>query len=82
LPRDPHSGSRWSLAAALIPADGFYEWGKKGKEKSPYLLYALADDSVFAFAGLWDRWRNPEREVIETFSIITTSANALVSENP
>jgi putative SOS response-associated peptidase YedK len=62
----------------LIPADGFYEWAKTGKEKSPY-CFALVDDSVFAFAGIWDRWRNPEKELIETFSIITTSANALVS---
>jgi hypothetical protein len=36
-------------------------------------------DSVFAFAGIWDRWRNPKNELIETCSIITTSANALVS---
>jgi putative SOS response-associated peptidase YedK len=62
----------------LIPADGFYEWVKKGKEKSPF-CFTLVDDSVFAFAGIWDRWRNPESELVETCSIITTSANALVS---
>jgi len=62
----------------LIPADGFYEWAKKGKEKSPY-CFALVDDSIFAFAGIWDRWRNREKQLIETCSIITTSANALIS---
>jgi putative SOS response-associated peptidase YedK len=72
--REPFESRR-----CLIPADGFYEWAKKGKAKSPY-CFALVDDSIFAFAGIWDRWRNPEKELIKTFSIITTSANALVSE--
>jgi putative SOS response-associated peptidase YedK len=62
----------------LIPADGFYEWAKQGKEKAPY-CFTLADDSVFAFAGLWDRWTNPEGEWLQTCSIITTSANPLVA---
>ena len=63
----------------LIPADGFYEWSKFSKGKSPF-CFTLADDSVFAFAGIWDRWKNPERELVETCSIITTSANALLSD--
>jgi putative SOS response-associated peptidase YedK len=63
----------------LIPADGFYEWAKEGKAKVPY-CFTLADDSVFAFAGLWDRWKNPQGEQVQTCSIITTNANPLVSE--
>jgi putative SOS response-associated peptidase YedK len=62
----------------LIPADGFYEWAREGKAKSPY-CFTLMDDSVFAFAGIWDRWKNPLGETIQTCSIITTSANPLVS---
>jgi len=62
----------------LIPADAFYEWVQEGKQKSPF-CFLLADDSVFAFAGIWDRWRNPDKEWIETCSIITTSANALLA---
>ena len=42
--------------------------------------FTLADDSIFAFAGIWDRWKNPERAIVETCSIITTSANALLSD--
>ena len=63
----------------LILADGFYEWAKFSKGKSPF-CFTLTDDSVFAFAGIWDRWKNSERELVETCSIITTSANALVSD--
>jgi putative SOS response-associated peptidase YedK len=62
----------------LIPADGFYEWQTKGKVKSPF-CFALADDSLFAFAGIWEAWKNPEKEFVETCSIITTSANSLLS---
>ena len=42
----------------LIPADGFYEWKKDGKVKTPF-CFTMADDSIFAFAGLWETWRNP-----------------------
>jgi putative SOS response-associated peptidase YedK len=61
----------------LIPADGFYEWAKEGNAKSPY-CFARADDAVFAFAGLWDRWKSPDGELLHSCSIITTTANALV----
>src|SRR5882672_11559582 len=64
----------------LIPADGFYEWQKLGpKEKQPY-NFGMIDDSVFAFAGLWERWRDPVGEVIETYSVLTTQPNALVAD--
>ncbi|MBZ5667336.1 MAG: SOS response-associated peptidase [Acidobacteriia bacterium] len=63
----------------LIPADGFYEWSKFSKGKSSF-CFTLADDSVFAFAGIWDRWKDPDRKLVETCSIITTSANALLSD--
>jgi putative SOS response-associated peptidase YedK len=63
----------------LVPADGFYEWAKKAKMKVPY-CFALADDSTFAFAGIWDRWKDPWGEQLPTCSIVTTSANPLVSE--
>lgn len=61
----------------LIPADGFYEWRKEGKQKQPY-RFTLADQSPFAFAGLWDRWVSPEGSEIISCSIITTEANDIV----
>jgi putative SOS response-associated peptidase YedK len=42
----------------LIPTDGFYEWRPTPRGKQPYRI-ALADGSMFAFAGLWERWRDP-----------------------
>jgi putative SOS response-associated peptidase YedK len=68
------------LRRCLVPADGFYEWQNIGtKQKQPY-NFGLTDDSVFAFAGLWERWRNPANEVVETCTILTTKANPLVAD--
>lgn len=61
----------------LIPADGFYEWGKDGKEKVPYYFRMKADEP-FALAGLWERWRDPAGVVLETCTIVTTTPNELV----
>ena len=65
----------------LVPADAFYEWQKLGsKEKQPY-SFGMLDDSVFAFAGLWEHWRDPEKanEVVETCTILTSKPNSLVA---
>ena len=49
------------------------------KEKQPY-NFGLADDSLFAFAGLWERWRDPAGEFLETCTILTTKPNSLVAD--
>jgi putative SOS response-associated peptidase YedK len=65
----------------LIPADGFYEWKKvDSKTKQPY-CFMLSDESVFAFAGIWASWTEPDtRKVVETCSILTTTPNMLTSD--
>jgi len=63
----------------LIPVDGFYEWqavpGQKIKQ--PFHI-GLKDSPVFAFAGLWESWVDPEGKPVETSSIITTDANEAI----
>lgn len=63
----------------LVPADWFYEWQKiDAKTKQPYAI-ALQDGSLFAFAGLWESWKDKARgERLETYTIITTDPNELV----
>jgi putative SOS response-associated peptidase YedK len=63
----------------IIPATGFYEWDKKGKEKVPY-YFKLNDRELFGFAGLWDTWKSEEGELVNTFTIITTVANSDVKK--
>jgi len=58
----------------LIPANGFFEWDKSFKPSKP-VDFHLANDTPFAFAGLWDEWADKATgEVRETFCIVTTSA--------
>jgi putative SOS response-associated peptidase YedK len=63
----------------LIPADGFYEWQiiQGSKVKQPWFI-VLEDREPMAFAGLWEQWRSPEGEELESCSIIVTEANELM----
>ncbi len=66
----------------LVPADAFYEWKKLPTGKQPYVL-RLRDGQPFAFAGLWEQWRDsaqPHEPPLETFTILTTTANSVVVE--
>ena len=63
----------------LIPADGFYEWKKAGNDRQPY-HFGMKDDALFAFAGLWYRWRSPTGQVLESCSILTTVPNELLKD--
>lgn len=62
----------------LIPADGFFEWKKANKRKTPYRIL-LKNEEIFSFAGLWDSWVSPQGEIINFFTIITTVANEVLS---
>ncbi len=62
----------------LVPASGFYEWKKEGKQKIPYYI-RVPEDPLFAFAGLYDRWCNPEGVTVSTYTIVTCNANPLVA---
>jgi len=72
--REPFKSQR-----CLVPADGFYEWQRNGRTKQPY-CFEVNGGEVFAFAGLWDRWRNPQGDVVESCTIMTTTPNSLVSD--
>src|SRR3546814_6715539 len=75
-----------------IPADGFYEWQKtgpaagaaKGKGKAPKQPYFISrpDGEPYAFAGLWEVWRGPDKdqEPLRSCTIITTSPNDVMAK--
>ena len=62
----------------ILPADGFYEWQKlDAKTKQPYLIQ-MKDQSLFGFAGLWERWKDKTSdETVQSCTIITTELNEL-----
>jgi putative SOS response-associated peptidase YedK len=64
----------------LVPADGFYEWkALDPKTRQPY-AFAMRDGAPFAFAGLWDAWREPDGGWLRSFAIITTDPNELTAK--
>ncbi|MCY4551940.1 MAG: SOS response-associated peptidase [Defluviicoccus sp.] len=91
--RSETAGEKPSFRAAmrarrcLIPADGFYEWTRRGTVRQPWLI-AREDGAPFVFAGLWERWTVPRGavltgslaelrpgEAIETCTVLTAAAN-------
>ena len=62
----------------LVPASGFYEWRQTGQGKQPYWI-GMQGGELFAFAGLYDIWRDREGNELYSYTIITTPPNDLVA---
>lgn len=62
----------------LIIADGFYEWRQTEKGRKVPVYVRLKSKKPFGFAGLWERWKSPEGQTIQTCTIITTEPNDLI----
>ena len=70
---------RTALASrrCLVIADGFYEWQRVGNARKP-MRVAMKSGELFAFAGLWDSWRDPAGDIVRSCTIITTEPNELL----
>jgi len=68
----------FNLRRCLIPADGFYEWQRQGATKTPF-CFEVNGGELFAFAGIWEGWKDPSGNWIRTCSILTTTPNAVTS---
>lgn len=79
LPQKPSFRGPLKNKRCLIPATGFYEWDKKGKTKIPH-YFRLKNREMFAFAGLFDSWKDGSGQEIQTYTIITIEANELVGK--
>ena len=67
----------------LILANAFVEGTTKEKLSKPFLVYLQKPFTLFAFAGIWDTWLNPETaELHHSFAIITTVPNTLLQKIP
>ena len=62
----------------LVPADAYYEWKQGTSPKQPYAIRPR-DGGLFAFAGVWENWKNPDGEWIRTATIVTTAANNVMA---
>lgn len=63
----------------LVPASGFFEWKKVGTKKIPFYFH-LPESPLFAFAGLYDQWIDPEGKPLLTYTIITSEPNVLIAK--
>jgi putative SOS response-associated peptidase YedK len=67
--------SAFAKRRCIVPAAAFYEWQAGPAGKTPYAI-ARVDGDPMAFAGIWEGWRSPEGDILRTFAIVTTAANA------
>jgi putative SOS response-associated peptidase YedK len=78
LPEKPSFRDLVGRRPCLIIADGFYEWKRDGKRKTPMHI-RLRSGRPFAMAGLWDRWIPPEGgPPVHSCTILTTEPNDLI----
>ena len=61
----------------IVPARGFFEWLHEGKNKTPMYIHRK-DGSPLDLAGIWEEWKAPDGSLLNTFAILTTTANKLV----
>jgi putative SOS response-associated peptidase YedK len=80
LAEKPSFRNAFKARRCLIPSSGFYEWKRLGDKagKQPFYFY-LPGKPVFGFAGLWETWKTEAGAQLESCTIITTTANAVLA---
>jgi putative SOS response-associated peptidase YedK len=78
-PEKPSFRRAFRERRCLIPADGFYEWKRVNGGKQPYYIH-MKEERPFAFAGLWESWKDEGGPEIRSCAILTTKPNALARE--
>jgi putative SOS response-associated peptidase YedK len=71
----PSFRSAFARKRCLIPADGFYEWKREGKARTPFFI-TRADGAPMVFAGLWESAKDGDGAPLVSMTIVTTAANA------
>jgi putative SOS response-associated peptidase YedK len=77
-PEKPSFRRAFRERRCLFPADGFYEWWRTNGAKQPYYI-RMKEGRPFAFAGLWESWKDDGPE-IRSCTILTTGPNDLLAE--
>ena len=73
----PSFRAAFKARRCLVLASGFYEWEEVAGKKVPRYL-RLKGGAPMVLAGLWESWRAPDGENIESCTILTTTANSLI----
>lgn len=75
----PSFRSAFRQRRCLIAADGFYEWTPRNRGHQPF-HFTASEEPLLAFAGLFESWHGEGGEVIDSCTVLTTEANADVSD--
>ncbi len=78
-PEKPSFRRAFRERRCLIPADGFYEWKRVNGGKQPFYIH-MKEERPFAFAGLWESWKEDGGPEVRSCAILTTRPNALARE--
>jgi putative SOS response-associated peptidase YedK len=78
LAKSPVFRGPFKSRRCLVPASGFYEWQAQAQGKQPFCI-RLAGGELFAFAGLYDIWRDDAGNELWSYTIVTTAPNELVA---
>ena len=62
----------------IVPANGFYEWKKAGRDRVPYFFH-IRDKALFGFAGLWETRKDAAGKPVTGYTIVTTKPNETVA---
>ena len=62
----------------LVPMDGYYEWKKEGTKKTPYRI-TTTDQEIFSVAGLWENWKSPDGQLIQSFTVLTQPPSSSIA---
>jgi putative SOS response-associated peptidase YedK len=65
---------------ALVPASGFYEWKRQGRNRAQAYWVRPRDGGLVGFAGLMEMWHEPGGSEIDTGAILTTAASADIAD--
>ncbi len=77
----PSFRAAFKYRRCIIPIDGFYEWHQSpgSKIRQPYWIHR-PERQPMALAGLWESWDKDGSGPLETCTILTTTANRLMSQ--
>lgn len=74
----PSFRAAFTRRRCLMPADGFYEWHRMGKDTAAY-LFRRPDRAPFAFAAIWETWHSADGSELDTVALLNSHANGLMS---
>jgi putative SOS response-associated peptidase YedK len=74
----PSFRAAFKVRRCIVPADAFYEWQQRAAGKQPWAIRMKSGEPM-GLAGLWEHWTAPGGERLETYIILTTSANDLMA---